>query len=104
VLQRTLNSRFGASLAVDGAIGPKTIAAVNAADPGALFDALNSARAHFLSQVIQNDPSQERFEEGWARRVNDLVTVVNANKWLKATGGGILLALALLFAGYKILR
>ena len=69
ILQKTLNSMLDFNLAVDGIIGPKTMAAVNKvtnADHLRCFCAyvlLN--RTELYTSIIQSNKTQERFFKGW---------------------------------------
>ena len=60
IAQRALNS-IGKNVAVDGTIGPETLAAINSADPVALMNALCATMA------ASYDPSSP-FIEGWLDR------------------------------------
>lgn len=51
----------------DAIVGPKTIAAINAAGP-ALFDRLKAKRIAFLRNLAKA-PSQKKFLAGWLRRI-----------------------------------
>ncbi len=51
----------------DGAIGPKTLAAVQAQDPAALIAAFQRNRQHFLEAL----PTFDAFGKGWTRRVTE---------------------------------
>lgn len=55
---------------VDGIVGPKTLAALNAADPHLLFLQILTARRQFIAGIVKNNPSQQRFYNGWMRRLN----------------------------------
>lgn len=57
---------------VDGQIGPKTLAAVNAMNPSQLIVALQNARIDFYNSIVQRNPSQQVFLKGWLRRVNEV--------------------------------
>lgn len=57
----------------DGVVGPRTLAAVNTADPSDLFDRLKTARLDYLDGIIRSNPSQARFRLGWHNRVNSIV-------------------------------
>ncbi|NRB55417.1 MAG: hypothetical protein HRU39_05460 [Salinicola sp.] len=84
-LQRALNvlNRRGADypdIAADGAIGPKSMAAVSAfaakhGDEGVeiLADIVNGMRLAFLVELSERDESQEAFTFGWLRRVIHLL-------------------------------
>lgn len=54
----------------DGIMGPKTLAAINAAEPSDLLKRLKAARLSFLKGIVACNPSQERFLNGWQNRVN----------------------------------
>lgn len=56
----------------DGIVGPKTLQAVNNADPRTLFNAIKAERETFLYRIVERDPSQKRFIKGWLNRLNDL--------------------------------
>lgn len=56
---------------VDGIIGEKTIAAINAAAPKALFNELHNRRErHFKETAAKN--RQGKFLGGWLRRLNNI--------------------------------
>lgn len=54
----------------DGVMGPKALAAINAAEPGELLSRLKVARLSFLKGIVARNPSQEKFLNGWQNRVN----------------------------------
>lgn len=54
----------------DGVMGPKTLAAINAEEPGGLLSGLKAARLSFLKRIVARNPSQEKFLAGWQNRVN----------------------------------
>jgi lysozyme family protein len=67
ILQRVLN-RIGFPLTIDGSVGPRTLEALNAADPLRLVSMLvNAQRAHFQS-IVDSDSSQEKWLNGWNNR------------------------------------
>lgn len=57
---------------IDGIIGPKTIAAVNADNPEQLFRRLKEARITSLTGIAERRPDQRQFLKGWLRRVNSI--------------------------------
>ena len=67
-LQRSLR-KLGQNIHVDGIVGSQTIKAVNALDAAKLYRALRTARWDYLEDLMENDPSQEKFRNGWRRRV-----------------------------------
>ena len=54
----------------DGIVGAKTIAAVNAADPKKLFDAIKADRAKFIDEICKARPKNEKYRRGWMNRIN----------------------------------
>ena len=67
LIQNTL-SELGFPLIADGSAGPKTIAALNAADPFMFVAAyVNRQRNHFAS-IVGNDLSQQKWLNGWNNR------------------------------------
>lgn len=54
----------------DGIVGPKTLAAVNAANEAELFTAIHEARINFVDNIVRRKPSQKKFVKGWKRRIN----------------------------------
>jgi|SRR5271167_1771748 len=63
-----------AGVTVDGAVGPATLAAVNAIDPATLINSLSSIRATRYNLIVQNDPSQAEFLAGWLRRNSEVTS------------------------------
>lgn len=57
-------------ITADGIVGPKTLAALNAANPKELFDKLHNERIKFVEGIVQRNPSQKKFINGWKRRIN----------------------------------
>lgn len=55
---------------VDGIVGEKTLAALNAQNPRALFDRIKAARVAFIEGIVAANPSQKRFRNGWLKRLN----------------------------------
>lgn len=52
----------------DGVFGPRTRAAVEAADPVTLHVRVVKARVIRYAQIVEADPTQAVFVEGWVRR------------------------------------
>ena len=69
VRQSTLWLQRALKVADDGVIGPKTLAASDAADPQVLKARLLAQRLRFMAGLT-NWPS---FSRGWSRRIADLV-------------------------------
>lgn len=55
----------------DGILGPLTAYKINAAIAHSLYDALINDRADFYHAIVVNDPSQQRFINGWMARNNE---------------------------------
>ena len=70
-MQMTLNS-MGNNLALDGAVGPNTLNAINNANGRTLFNNFKNNRINFYNAIIRNDPSQEIFRAGWMNRINSI--------------------------------
>lgn len=59
-------------VAQDGFVGPKTIAAVNAAPPEELFRKIREARLGYIDDICRSRPSNEKFRKGWLNRIDCL--------------------------------
>jgi secretion activator protein, putative len=57
---------------VDGVVGTKTLAAINAQEPKALFAKLKDARLRYINDIIAKNPSFAVFRAGWLRRLNGI--------------------------------
>ena len=57
---------------VDGIVGSKTIAAVNAKNPRELFDMIKIARFDFIEDICLQRPTNNKFKRGWMNRINDI--------------------------------
>jgi lysozyme family protein len=65
-LQRALN------VDDDGAIGSITLGKANTADEFDLCTAVCDQRKKYYEDIIQNNPSQEKYRKGWMRRCDEL--------------------------------
>ena len=85
-LQRACNSLFNANLVADGAIGPKTMAAINSY--GNQLQLANSAldfRQAFHDQLCDSSPYADGrdfrpFNNGWMNRANDVRRYIREGK------------------------
>ena len=66
---KTLQQAIGC--VADGVIGPKTMAAINDAEPKDLIAKSSDARADFYQGIVTRKPDQARFIKGWLNRVED---------------------------------
>lgn len=57
----------------DGIVGPKTIAAINAADQKKLHADIKSARREYFESVVRKRPSSKIYLKGWLNRLADFV-------------------------------
>lgn len=96
--QEILNQWFGKSLITDGAIGPKTIEAINQVDQAKLYAKIKEQRKVFYDNLVANKPSQSVFYNGWIGRLKAFPDAITS------TGVGIVGVLLLIGAGYVIYR
>lgn len=71
VLQRAVNEARPAGFAplrLDGRLGPRTLAAIDACDEELLLRAFASEQAAFYLAIIAEDPTQEGFRRNWLAR------------------------------------
>jgi lysozyme family protein len=66
---KTLQQAIGC--VADGVIGPKTMAAINDAEPKDLIAKFSDARADFYQGIVTRKPDQVRFIKGWLNRVEE---------------------------------
>ena len=59
-------------VSVDGIVGSKTIAAINARDGRELFDTIKHERKDFIDRICQARPQNRKFKNGWMNRINSL--------------------------------
>lgn len=69
VMQKAVDKVHHNTIVIDGAIGPKTIAAMNDCDPELLFNAINEIRRDNYAKRVQQSPSQSEFLRGWLKRL-----------------------------------
>jgi lysozyme family protein len=67
LIQRALRAA-GAQVVEDGIIGSVTLAAINKADPTDLLAALKSEAAGYYRLLVNANPSQQKFIQGWLSR------------------------------------
>lgn len=59
-------------VSVDGIVGSKTIAAINARDCRELFDTIKQERKDYIDRICQARPQNKKFKKGWLNRINSL--------------------------------
>lgn len=57
------------SVTPDGIIGPRSIQSINGTDPESLYNAFNSARKNYYSDLIARNASQKQFQHSWFSRL-----------------------------------
>jgi lysozyme family protein len=67
--QKVVSQLSGRKLVIDGKIGSGTIAAASSINPKLLFDALMNYRIAFYKNIVDKDPSQSKFLNGWLNRL-----------------------------------
>lgn len=67
ILQQALGAT-GYPIAVDGIIGPKTLAATNAASMPVLLYAMRRLQAEHYESLIRRNPKLAKFRRGWIAR------------------------------------
>jgi lysozyme family protein len=71
VLMQQALAAIGSGVTVDGDIGPKTIAAMNAADESHLIGAFMNARIAFYTHLAEMDPEKHGSSlKGWVNRAH----------------------------------
>lgn len=74
--QRTLNNSFGHAIEVDGVIGPKTVAALNAVSPHEFIAEFVFDSQDRYAAIVASNPSQRVFIKGWINRTQDLLRLI----------------------------
>ena len=72
MLQKSLNE-LGASIEVDGQVGPQTLEALHSTglkSPDALLNSLKSKQIRRYKEIIEENPSQKVFQAGWLKRAS----------------------------------
>lgn len=57
---------------VDGIVGAKTLAALNARNPKELFEEIKEARVQFIEDICRKRLANNKFKKGWLNRINSL--------------------------------
>lgn len=67
---------YGAQLEIDGFIGPKTIAAINALSREDFISAFYEEVIEGYRDIVKGNPSQSIFLHGWENRAERLLTLI----------------------------
>lgn len=59
-------------VSIDGIVGTKTIAAINARDGRELFDTIKQERKDYIDSICQARPQNKKFKKGWLNRINSI--------------------------------
>jgi len=68
LLQKAVNLLANPPLAVDGQVGPMTLAAANGQAPPALLAAICQVQADYYNAIVAKNPGQAVFLKGWLKR------------------------------------
>lgn len=70
-------NNHGANLVVDGHIGPKTLAALNALNPSVFIRDFSARSEAGFRAIVANRSSQRVFLGGWINRAHRLLTLIH---------------------------
>lgn len=76
LIQRTVNRIKGPILAVDGAVGPATLAALKDMEMKFFCLELLKTRKEYFETIVRNNPSQKVFLKGWLNRIDKLMKYI----------------------------
>ena len=63
---KRVQKTFG--LKIDGIVGNQTLAALNREDSAVVFDRIKNSRISYYRAIVDANPSQKKFLNGWLRR------------------------------------
>jgi lysozyme family protein len=69
-LQRSVQNAGGGIVVVDGAMGPHTLAAVNASSPDLFLQFYRQLLVTYYEGLVEEVPTDQKFLEGWLNRAN----------------------------------
>lgn len=78
-IQKVLNEKYGFNLAVDGIIGKNTLKAINSVNSDSLLKDIKKAQLGYYDYLVQKDPKNKSFHEGWYNRVEKKEKFINQN-------------------------
>lgn len=74
LMQSILIEQFGKNISLDGIVGPNTLKAINEVlklhNPHQIATLYNNRRELYFRRIVENNPAQKVFLNGWLRRVN----------------------------------
>jgi hypothetical protein len=76
-IQQGLNT-LGQRVAVDGGLGPKTLAAINQVEPKALMRATSQAQLEDEYRMAQRNPARKKFISGLESRIRNRLAIFGA--------------------------
>jgi type VI secretion system secreted protein VgrG len=66
----------GKRLTIDGLVGPKTLAALNALDQSTFVIGFQSELRQRVHEIIRNQPKNEIFRDGWHNRIDRFTSLI----------------------------
>ena len=63
---------MGYNIAIDGKVGPRTLAALHSANEEKFIERLLDVRSRFYDRIVERNPSQIVFLKGWKNRIKHL--------------------------------
>jgi lysozyme family protein len=76
-IQQGLNT-LGQKVAVDGGLGPKTLAAINQVEPKALMRAASQAQLEDEYRMARRNPARKKFIGGLESRIRNRLAIFGA--------------------------
>lgn len=70
MLLQTAANACGATLMIDGSIGPNTVSVVNSLDPNKLLTAFKQARVNHYNRIATRSPELAKYLNGWLARAS----------------------------------
>lgn len=62
-------------LDVDGIVGAKTLYSINHVNARNFFELVKLERLKFVDGIVERDPSQGKFLQGWKKRIHDIMFI-----------------------------
>lgn len=77
IFAQEICNRHGASLAIDGAIGPLSLEAINNLSAKEFVPDFSAMAEERFRNIVASNPSQDVFLQGWLNRAHRLLTLIN---------------------------